>query len=363
VKLLEAQPEVTPGTPPEPPGETPQESAATEPAARSCTSCGAALAPDQDWCLACGHAAAPLAERAGWRAAMTVLGITLALLAGAVAASYAALSDDPGAGTATTAAPVVAAAPPAATTAPPAATGTTPTTTTTTGSGASKLPKVVVPSTSSSGATPRTASTSSSATPRATSPSPVPAPAPSSGSGGTSSGSGSSGSSGSPSQGTGTGTTTTPAPSPSAQIDIAGEQASIYDPYHRAANSGDPGRAVDGDAGTSWFVEPPPGSQQVNAGFAIDLARSRGVRSIDITTLTPGFKVEVYATDELTPPPSILDARWAHITDKSDVGGSGATEHIVLGAGTSKYRTVLLWITKPPSDGTRVRISELELVG
>ena len=36
---------------------------------------------------------------------------------------------------------------------------------------------------------------------------------------------------------------------------------------------------------------------------------------------------------------------------------------IVLGAGTSKYQTLLLWITKPPADGTRVRISELKVFG
>jgi hypothetical protein len=101
----------------------------------------------------------------------------------------------------------------------------------------------------------------------------------------------------------------------------------------------------------------------VNVGYAIDLRQSRGVRSIDLTTLTPGFKVEVYATDEVTPPPDILDTRWAHITDKANVGTDGATERIVLGAGTSKYRMVMLWITQPPSDGTRVRISELKIFG
>ena len=91
-------------------------------------------------------------------------------------------------------------------------------------------------------------------------------------------------------------------------------------------------------------------------------ARRAGIKAIDITTPTPGFKVEIYATDEATPPPSITDTRWAHITDKSDVGADGKT-HIVLGAGSSKYQTLLLWITKPPTSGTRVRISELKVFG
>jgi hypothetical protein len=100
----------------------------------------------------------------------------------------------------------------------------------------------------------------------------------------------------------------------------------------------------------------------VGAGYVMNLGSARGIKSIDVTSPTPGFKLEIYATDEATPPPTITDTRWAHITDKNDVGTDGKT-HIVLGAGTSKYQTLLLWITKPPSDGARVRISELKVFG
>jgi hypothetical protein len=137
---------------------------------------------------------------------------------------------------------------------------------------------------------------------------------------------------------------------------------SVYDPYRRATATGAPGKAVDGDGSTSWYVDTAPGAQQVGVGYAVNLGQARGIKSIDITTPTPGFRVEVYATDEAAPPPTILDTRWAHITDKSNVGEGGKT-HIVLGAGTSKYRTLLLWITQPPSDGARVRISELKVFG
>jgi hypothetical protein len=122
-----------------------------------------------------------------------------------------------------------------------------------------------------------------------------------------------------------------------------------------------PGKALDEDGSTSWYVDPAPGDT-VAMGFALDLGEARGIKSVDITTPTPGFRVEVYATDEATPPPTILDTRWAHITDKSDVG-EGGKAHIVLGAGTSKYRTLLLWITQPPADGARVRIAELKVFG
>jgi hypothetical protein len=96
----------------------------------------------------------------------------------------------------------------------------------------------------------------------------------------------------------------------------------------------------------------------------VDLGKLQGVRQINLQTPTPGFRVEVYATDETTPPPDILDTRWSHIKDVSDVGAKDdGKQKIVLGAGTSKYRNVLLWFTQPPTDGPRLRIAELELLG
>jgi hypothetical protein len=145
-------------------------------------------------------------------------------------------------------------------------------------------------------------------------------------------------------------------------IDIAASAASVYDPYRRATAVGVPAKAVDGDGSTSWYVDTAPGAPQVGAGFAVNLGQARGIKSVDVTTPTPGFKLEIYASDEATPPPTITDTRWAHITDKSNVGEGGKT-HIVLGAGSSKYQTLLLWITKPPAEGARVRISELKVFG
>src|SRR4051794_21414825 len=93
MKLLERQPEAAPEAPPEPPVEAPPEHAPPEPELRSCTSCGATMEPGQDWCLACGTAAGRLGGRPGLRSMSAVLGLTGLLLAGAVAPSYAALSE------------------------------------------------------------------------------------------------------------------------------------------------------------------------------------------------------------------------------------------------------------------------------
>jgi hypothetical protein len=349
MKLLELQPEVAPGTPPEPPEDAPRDGAQADPGARTCSNCGAAMEPGQDWCLACGTASGPLAERPGLRSAMTVLGLTLVLVVGAVAASFAALRSDPAAPPASTNAqvaqtPPATAPPPAATTAPPETTPTTPGATST-----GKVPKVDVPSNQSSTPAPTTATPApATPAPSATTPpaqtTPPASPPASSGSGQTTS---------TPS--------TTPAPAAPAAIDLDASAASVYDPYRRTTAVGVPGKALDGDGGTSWYVDPAPGAQ-VGVGYVLNLGQKRGIKAVDITTPTPGFRVEVYATDEATPPPNILDTRWAHITDKNDVG-EGGKSHIVLGAGTSKYQTLLLWITRPPAEGPRVRISELKVFG
>ena len=356
MKLLEAQPEIAPTPPPEPPGESAPERAPVEPGARTCKSCGATMAPDQDWCLACGTAARRLDQRPGARSAVTMLGLMLVLVAGAVAASYAALTDDHSVPTRTAAAPSqVAQTPPAATTPPPAtstnpppaATSSTPTTTK-----PKKLPKVHVPANTSHVPAPKATPATPPKTPKASTPAPTPPPATP------------------PATGGGSQTAPTPAapkpatPKPAAPvaIDLAANAASVYDPYRRAQATGDPGKALDGDGGTSWYVDTAPGAPTVGVGYALNLGQERGIKSLDITSPTPGFKLEVYASDETTPPPTILDTRWAHITDKSDVGEDGKT-HIVLGAGTSKYQTLLLWITQPPPDGARVRIAELKVFG
>ena len=83
-----------------------------------------------------------------------------------------------------------------------------------------------------------------------------------------------------------------------------------------------------------------------------------------MTTKTPGFKIEIYATDDTDLPPDVLDTRWAHLKDVSGVGtDTDGKVKVSLGSGTTKYRHVLLWFTAPPTDGSTVRISELKILG
>jgi hypothetical protein len=309
------------------------------------------MEPEQDWCLNCGTAApGRLGERPGWRAASTVIALALLLVLGAVGASYAALTGDSQPKQTASAPPAAAqVAPPAATTQPPAATQP-PATATTPPAKPKQLPKVKTPT---AGATPGSPITPTPTTSTPATNTGTPATGTNTGTTGTGTGTGT----------TRTGTTTTPADTSPKPIELSGDAGTVYDPFKRVKDSGETTRALDGDQTTSWYVDPTVPTQ-VAAGYVVDLGKLQGVRQINLQTPTPGFRVEIYATDVATPPPDILDTRWSHIKDVSDVGTKDdGKQKIVLGAGTTKYRNVLLWFTQPPTDGPRLRIAELELLG
>jgi hypothetical protein len=339
--------------------------AETPPQARTCSRCSSPLEPEQDWCLQCGEAQpGRLSGMPGRRAFATVMALTTLIVGGAVAASYAALNDGspstppadqlaqaPSSATPAATEPAPAPPAPAASTPAPAATHTTPGP----AHGGGALPDT--------GTTPAT-------------PSPAPTPSPSSGStalGSTGSTSGSS----SAGSGTKTGTssdgdstkstprtTTTQTETPPEPIALADGAAALYDPYKRNTATGDPAKAVDDNPGTSFPVTVADGATTIGAGLVVDLGKTRGIRELDLTTKTPGFKVELYATDSDELPPDVLDTRWAHVKDVTDVGtGAGGKQVVTLGSGTTKYRHVLLWFTTPPKDGLTVRVSELKLLG
>jgi hypothetical protein len=332
-------------------GATPPEA---PPAARACPTCHADLADGQDWCLSCGQAQpSRLASLPGKRAAATVVALTTVLVGGAVAASYAALQDGsaaPGSNTptqlaqATTAQPAAPVAPPA--TQPSAALPAAPTAATPAGPTAT-LPDTTVPSTPTPTPAPKTPSSSGTS---------------SSGSSGSSTSSGDKGTS--KDSTADTRTSASPADTPLERIKLEDAAAAVYDPYSRNTATGDTTKTLDADPGTSFPITVAPGSGSIAAGVVVDLGKQRGVREIDLTTKTPGFKVELYATDSEELPPDVLDTRWAHLKDVSDIGaGAGNKQIISLGSGTTKYRHVLLWFTAPPTDGLTVRVSELKLLG
>jgi len=309
----------------------------------------------QDWCLECGTAAPGRLGglRPGWRAVTTTLALTLALVGGAGAASYAALSSDanreaiaaaPMDGTPVAQAPPAVPAPaapvvpaPVVPVAPVAPAPATP---------APALP--VAPKVSPvAPASPKI--TAQVTPPKATPPSTAPRSAPRS----------DDTAAGSRGKGTNADGEDAAADKKLEPIALGADALSLYDPYERAVSPGDPADAYDGNAKTTFEIGAPDDGKELQIGVVVDLEAAKQVRGVELTT-TRGGRVEVYATDGSALPPDILDTRWDH--PGSGSAGDGV-KRIVFPKGGASYRYVTLWFTTPPKGAARVGLSELKLLG
>jgi hypothetical protein len=341
----------------------------------------------QDWCLECGTAArGRLGASPGWRAAFTVVGLTLLLVFGAGIAGYAALTSDAertaAAPTQGNGNPIVA---PAPTTAVPGVTGPPATT--------------IAPGETGPGTTPPAVT---QVLPPGTTPGAVQTPAPSAGTklpvippitptppsgpvvtqklppgvlspkSGVPTPSAQTPATGKPATGkpaTGTPATGTPAAPAIAGapqvIKLPADAAKSYDPGKRAgAELGPAANAIDGKPKTVWDVTVPADGNPIGVGVLLDLGAPYALQSLRIATDTPGFRVELYgAVDGKEIPVDVLDKRWQHLTDVKAVQDG---ESISLkGKGDAPaFQLFLVYVTRAaqPTD-PRAAIGELTLRG
>jgi hypothetical protein len=314
--------------------------------ARACKSCGAQLAPGQEWCLQCG-AGVPgsLAGEADWRP-LAVLAVAGALLlAGAGTAAYAALNQQPSKPPthvliAQVPAPTASTPSSGSTLSTPGATPT-PSTTTPGASGAFdnathgsstglpsstiKPPKLpaVVPTPKNSLSTPSTRIPS------------TPAPAETT-----------------PTSTTPTSGTTTPSGRTANPILLDTDAASTYNPGgYPASYFGDPGLAIDGEPSTSWTAQVEPKvAPLMAAGLALDMKTPHQLGSLEVITSTPGFTVEVFGANGSKLPETITDPAWKKLKGSHTITKKTAT--IKLGTGGRTFRFLLLWLTKAPAGST-----------
>lgn len=299
-----------------------------------CSNCGHAMAPEQDWCLNCGAAAAGSGGGAGWRTALGIAAITIALVLGAAAAGVAALSKK------TPATPVltttVAQAPPVTT---PTTGTTTPTTPTTGVTPPPKIPlKAVIPP---AAVTPTTTSIPATTTPAETN---------------------------AKEQASKTGGSGSKKKEPE-PILLDTNAAQTYNPYgYPAAEFGDPSLAIDGDKSTGWTAQINPANAPLLAeGVLIDLKTAQKLSAVKLITTTPGMVVQIYGANGHTVPSSITDKAWVPLSHSLAV--KKAHSRIGLKNKKKAYRFVTLWISRAPASavGTpeapgRVTVNELELL-
>lgn len=307
-----------------------------EAATHPCSNCKLPMLVEQQWCLECGAAATSRpSKRAGLRSGAGVGALTLLFVCGAVGASYAALAPtkkhtlSPRVVIAQVTMPANSASA-APTTAPgssaPLSTVGPPTTLPATK--LPKLPQVPVTATPSIPAiTPHTiAPAPATKTPKV------------------------------PSTPSGSNNT---APT-GGQILLDTNAASTYNPSGLPASSfGDPAKAVDGEASTSWtYTLDPARAGKVAAGLVIDLKSKQRVGSLTISTPSPGMAVELYGSAAPVPPPTITSAGWIHIGDRNSIKD---TETVALKGKGHNFRYVVIWIPRAATGATTgsVAVSEV----
>lgn len=314
----------------------------------ACGACGTSMKAGQDWCLECGSAApGRLGARPGWRSAFTIVALTLLLLAGAVVASYAALTTDadrkaaaPSAGSG---APIAAQPPAVAQPAAPITPGAT---------GPGTVAPSVVPVPGATGApiiptTPPRPATNTPIGPRAATPAAPTATK-------------------TPSAATPPATAKPaqpPAPKPQI-IALKAGAASTYDPVKRAgAEFGPAANAIDRSPKSVWDVTVPADGKPIATGLLIDLGKPYALRALRLATPTPGFHMEVYgAVSDKETPEDILDNRWQHLTDVKSVADGKLVS--LLGRSKSKLQLVLLYVTAPAdASDPRAAIGNVTLAG
>lgn len=301
------------------------------PAGPACRVCNTLYEPGQDWCLSCGTALAAPRRLPPLRSLGAATAATLVLLGGAAVASVAAI-DHHKPGRATVVATIATAAP-----LPSGASGAT---------GAVVDPLVTTPPAAAAPLTPVT---------QAPIPAPVtPAKTGTTGATGTTGTTGSSG-----------GTKKDPT-----RVSISAGSGAPYDPLGRLLQTGDPQRAIDGDAGTSWFITT-PADGDMNVGYLIDLGEAKTLKRLEVITKTPGMTLRILGATTVDPPPSLDDTGWTEIAQEPDAGiddngkprASSLPVKVPLQTRGKKFRLVAITIETPPLSGATARFTELRLFG
>ncbi len=145
----------------------------------------------------------------------------------------------------------------------------------------------------------------------------------------------------------------------SGQIQLVG--ATDYDPEgDEAEHPEETAFAIDGDGETSWTTETyevSTLSDKSGVGLYVDAGSPVAATSMEITTPTPGWALEVYGTND--PIPDSVSG-WTPLGEADEV--SEAQEIDLITAG-EKYQYYLLWITEPveTDTGFGVSVSDVKL--
>jgi eukaryotic-like serine/threonine-protein kinase len=143
------------------------------------------------------------------------------------------------------------------------------------------------------------------------------------------------------------------------QVALRASAAHDYDPLgDQHEHSGEVGLAIDRQPDTAWTTETYQGNSLGKAGVGLYLDASPGTsaRTFRIETATPGFSVQIYASNTW-PVLKWPDGAWHQVGSATNVK---KRDDVRLSTGGVRYRYYLMWITSlGPND--QVAINELAL--
>ncbi|HEY1833295.1 MAG TPA: protein kinase [Solirubrobacteraceae bacterium] len=155
------------------------------------------------------------------------------------------------------------------------------------------------------------------------------------------------------------------------QVQLGQAAAHDYNPFGTGPENRDTvENVVDGDPNTTWSTETYyDGTLRKNGGvgLGIYLDAKPGVigKAIEVQTPTPGFQVQVYASNHIDlrlpygDSTALGQRGWQGPIGASTYVHSG--ERIRLQSGTRRYRYYLLWMTTLPPDKQSATITQLTL--
>lgn len=159
-----------------------------------------------------------------------------------------------------------------------------------------------------------------------------------------------------------------------AQVSLAGNAASAYDPYGDGSEHDyETARMLDGVDSTAWTSETYySGLQKPGVGITLDARPGVAARAVELRTSTPGFTASIWGANGELPssrvagtspaggtPPSRPPAGWTQLSADAKVT---RTANVRLALPPKRWRWYLVWINRLPAGTTAVAINEALLL-
>jgi eukaryotic-like serine/threonine-protein kinase len=152
-------------------------------------------------------------------------------------------------------------------------------------------------------------------------------------------------------------------------VPLAQDAAHDYNPFGTPEHVNQLQFTVDGDPNTFWSTFSYDGGQlgKPGTGLYVDAAPGVAARALVLQTQTPGFTVQIWASNgpvepgsgPITPSTSMTALGWQRVEPLDVVVGTKT--QITLTTGPARFRYYLAWITKLPPGKQSADVNELTL--